>query len=595
MGSLLSRPLLRLQGEGAPGKTNSSNTREQPQKKRGLAPLRNEEAPEGSRVTIIYNLPLSDYSAYRQGDRFVVVIPKADAPRVRSNLRGRGFDGVQVERRGDDAVLSFRMQPGVRARVDQQFNKLEVLFSAPEGAATNATTGQTTSASSAATAGRSAQTTAAPSPAPPINNSAASAARANQANANEGRTASSAGAAASTESNATAAPEATTLSQPSPTETSSASRSRPHTDGAVAAQQQQQQPSPVGETAGAPSTDLRTVLRRNWLPISIAILLLASAYGIIAARRRTGRDSDSSSDISSDSSSDISSNRTPEEHAAATEALDQGAAAERLEIAEELAGHEAEQEEEEPAPAEMVEDGPLIESGEAALAQSNPREEVASETEQAAAIEESSPADEDPSRIRSTVLRFLGSELASERAAAVMDMARLGGDDALRQIGAAFDDPAQQVRDAAARALFNVSADRASSFKRIMRDSSRERRRRIGAAIASSGMAQEALHDLTSESGERAYDALLVLSLMAKAGEVQSLITAIEEHPSTEVRLAIVKLLALSGQQDVLSTFHYLATRDSLPIVVRSSIMEAIFQINNPRPLDQQPLDQPAA
>jgi hypothetical protein len=77
---------------------------------------------------------------------------------------------------------------------------------------------------------------------------------------------------------------------------------------------------------------------------------------------------------------------------------------------------------------------------------------------------------------------------------------------------------------------------------------------------------------------------------MAKVGEVQSLVTTIEEHPSTEVRLAIVKLLALSGQQEILSTFRYLATRDSLPVVVRSSIMEAIYEINN-----QKPLDQPAA
>jgi len=77
-----------------------------------------------------------------------------------------------------------------------------------------------------------------------------------------------------------------------------------------------------------------------------------------------------------------------------------------------------------------------------------------------------------------------------------------------------------------------------------------------------------------------------VLSLMAKAGEVQSLVNTIEEHPSTEVRLALVKLLALSGQQEVVSAFRYLATRDKLPIAVRSSIMEAIYQINNPRPFD---------
>jgi hypothetical protein len=76
----------------------------------------------------------------------------------------------------------------------------------------------------------------------------------------------------------------------------------------------------------------------------------------------------------------------------------------------------------------------------------------------------------------------------------------------------------------------------------------------------------------------KAYEALLVLSLTAKAGEVESLILSIEEHPGTEVRLALVKLLALSGQQEALKGFRHPAIRDSLPLEVRSSIMEAISQ-----------------
>ena len=200
--------------------------------------------------------------------------------------------------------------------------------------------------------------------------------------------------------------------------------------------------------------------------------------------------------------------------------------------------------------------------------------------------EEPATAEKDVERAPETDLNNLSGATESERAAAVMDLAHLGSEDAFGKIGAAFDDPSQEVRERAARALFNFSADHVASFKRIMQESSVERRRKIGAAIASSGMAMEAIKDLTSQSGTKAYEALLVLSLMAKAGEVESLILAIEEHPSTEVRLALVKLLALSGQQDVLSAFRHLATRDSLPIAVRSSIMEAIYQINNPRPFD---------
>ncbi|MBC7910017.1 MAG: HEAT repeat domain-containing protein [Pyrinomonadaceae bacterium] len=71
---------------------------------------------------------------------------------------------------------------------------------------------------------------------------------------------------------------------------------------------------------------------------------------------------------------------------------------------------------------------------------------------------------------------------------------------------------------------------------------------------------------------------------MAKAGEVQPLIRAIEGHPNNEVRLAVVKLLALSGQKEILPAFRRLAVRGSLPTEVRSAVMEAIYQISSSQP-----------
>jgi hypothetical protein len=113
-----------------------------------------------------------------------------------------------------------------------------------------------------------------------------------------------------------------------------------------------------------------------------------------------------------------------------------------------------------------------------------------------------------------------------------------------------------------------------------------ERRRSIGAALASSGLAGEAIGHLTGESREKTYDAFSLLFLMSKAGEVQPLMRAIEEHPNNEVRLAVVKLLALSGQQEILPAFRRLAVRGSLPTEVRSAVMEAIYQISSQSPSD---------
>ena len=206
-------------------------------------------------------------------------------------------------------------------------------------------------------------------------------------------------------------------------------------------------------------------------------------------------------------------------------------------------------------------------------------------TPSAEVSKEVSPVEE-LSTVPSAILRRLSSEEADERAEAVKDLARLGSEDAFREINAAFDDPVQQVRDAAARSLYNLNQDRAASFTRALRESPPERRRKIGTSLASSGLAGEAIGNLTGESREKTYDAFSLLFLMSKAGEVQPLMRAIEEHPNNEVRLAVVKLLALSGQQEILPAFRRLAVRGSLPPEVRSAVMEAIYQISSQAPSD---------
>jgi HEAT repeat protein len=188
------------------------------------------------------------------------------------------------------------------------------------------------------------------------------------------------------------------------------------------------------------------------------------------------------------------------------------------------------------------------------------------------------------STVPGVILKRLSSEEPTERAAAVADLARVGGEDSFREISAAFDDPAVEVRNAAVRSLFDLNSDRAATFTRALREAPPERRRKIGAALASSGLASEAIGQLMGESREKTYDAFSLLFLMSKAGEVQPLMRAIEEHPNNEVRLAVVKLLALSGQQEILPAFRRLAVRGSLPTEVRSAVMEAIYQISSQSP-----------
>src|SRR5204863_5540298 len=132
------------------------------------------------------------------------------------------------------------------------------------------------------------------------------------------------------------------------------------------------------------------------------------------------------------------------------------------------------------------------------------------------------------------------------------DLAEAGGEDSFGLITKSFDDPSAEVRNAAARALYSLQPDLAASFTRALREASPERRRKIGAAIAGSGLAANAINSLAGEGRDKTHDAFSILFLMAKAGETQPLMSAIAKHSNLEVRLTAVKLIGLSNQQGVL-------------------------------------------
>lgn len=191
------------------------------------------------------------------------------------------------------------------------------------------------------------------------------------------------------------------------------------------------------------------------------------------------------------------------------------------------------------------------------------------------------PADEHPAAIPSIGFAARIIADASARVAAVGDLAHFGGHDSFPLIVAAFDDPVAAVRCAAARALHDLRPDPAGLFTRALREATVERRRRIGEAMAQSGLANSAINNLAVESRQKTYKAFSLLFLMAKAGEVQPLVQAIEGHPTVDVRLAVVKLLALSGGMEIVPAFRRLAVSESLPSEVRSAVIEAIYQISS--------------
>jgi HEAT repeat protein len=154
-------------------------------------------------------------------------------------------------------------------------------------------------------------------------------------------------------------------------------------------------------------------------------------------------------------------------------------------------------------------------------------------------------------------------------------------DDSFHRIAESLDDSSPESRSVIVRALYDLDPDRAASFFNLaLRDGSPEDRRQLGAALAGSGLVKEAIEDLMSESRENSYGAFSLLFLVAKAGEVQPLMQLIDSHPSIELRVAVIRLLASSREPEIIPTFRRLAMSSSMPPEVRSAAREAIDQIN---------------
>lgn len=139
-----------------------------------------------------------------------------------------------------------------------------------------------------------------------------------------------------------------------------------------------------------------------------------------------------------------------------------------------------------------------------------------------------------------------------------------------------LDDPSAAVRAKAVRDLYELDPDQAATLVNdALRDGSPEERRRIGIALADSGLLYEAIDDLMAANHGHCYSAFSLLFLVAKAGVVEPLISVIEKNPSLELSLAVIRLLASSGDPEVTPTLERLAANNSLPPELRSAAVEA--------------------
>ncbi|HKC66346.1 MAG TPA: HEAT repeat domain-containing protein, partial [Pyrinomonadaceae bacterium] len=121
-------------------------------------------------------------------------------------------------------------------------------------------------------------------------------------------------------------------------------------------------------------------------------------------------------------------------------------------------------------------------------------------------------------------------EESSVRAAAVTSLGEIEHESIFAPVIMAFGDEAREVRAAAARALSRMNFDRAEGYVRLIETADAETLRKVAQACIKAGMASQAIDRLISEDRRLAYEAFSLLSLLAKAGEIEPLVDAICEH-----------------------------------------------------------------
>ncbi|HEX7334625.1 MAG TPA: hypothetical protein VF290_24200 [Pyrinomonadaceae bacterium] len=173
-------------------------------------------------------------------------------------------------------------------------------------------------------------------------------------------------------------------------------------------------------------------------------------------------------------------------------------------------------------------------------------------------------------------LRQAAQELAHRRKRQTLRLAN----SPFEQIAELLDDVSAEVRQKAVRDLYRMDPDQAATLVNdALREGSPEERRRIGSALADSGLLYEAIDDLMAENHDNCYSAFSLLFLVAKAGVVEPLSTVIEKHPSLDLSLAVIRLLASSGEPEVASTLQRLASNSSLAPELQLAAAEAVTQL----------------
>lgn len=165
------------------------------------------------------------------------------------------------------------------------------------------------------------------------------------------------------------------------------------------------------------------------------------------------------------------------------------------------------------------------------------------------------------------------------RSKAVLVLTEFDHESVFETILLACADPTREVRAAAARGLTRLSFDRADAWARIMDIKEEGRMRHAARAAIEGGFVERSYDRLVHRDPKHAYEAFVLLSMIVKSGETEQIFEALKSHQDKRVRSALIHILKVSKDPNVLSFLYTLLEDKKLSVEMRAEIDKTIVEM----------------
>lgn len=167
-------------------------------------------------------------------------------------------------------------------------------------------------------------------------------------------------------------------------------------------------------------------------------------------------------------------------------------------------------------------------------------------------------------------------ESSNLRSSAVAVLTEFDHESVFEPLLLASADESRDVRAAAARGLFRLSFDRADAWTRLCEFDDPSRRRKAAQAAIEAGLASRSFDRLVHKDEKIAYEAVALVMLLVRSGEVAPIFESIWKHPDTNVKLALLHSLKIANDPSLETNLAALIASDSLPAVVAEKARDIV-------------------